>query len=434
MAIDAAIINGGGYALIQKTEFPNGLTLLSEDIAQVRSVAIGIWVNVGSRDEMEELGGVSHFIEHLLFKGTEKRSAKQIAEALDAVGGHLNAFTTKECTCYYAKVLDEHFPLALDVLTDMLFESKFSAEDIDRERNVILEEIKMYEDAPDELVHDIFAATLWEGHVLGKPIIGQEDIIRSVDRETILAYYRQYYVPRNMVIAVAGHIDHEVVKEAVWGAFAQQSGVAPIKNLLLPEPKIGVSCKNKDTEQIHLCIGAPGLPLGHENIYVFQLLNTILGGGISSRLFQEIREQRGLVYSVYSYHSSYHDSGVFCIYAGLSKQNVEPALSLILGEIEKVLQHGVTADELGRAKEQTKGNLLLSLESVNTRMSRMGKSQLYLGKVLPPEEVLSKVEQVSQEDILALANAMLTLDKFSIASVGPWDDCELLKTALRKRI
>lgn len=415
--------------MIQKLLLPNGVNYLAEDLPHVRSVALGIWINVGSRDEDETYSGVSHFIEHLMFKGTQKRTAKQIAEALDAVGGQLNAFTTKEYTCYYARVMDEHLDLALDVLTDMLFNSRFAPQDIDRERNVILEEIKMYEDAPDELVHDVFISTIWQGHVLGRPIIGRAEVIQDISRDDIVGYYKKHYIPQNMVVSVAGNIEHGQVEEKIRKFFGGISGQGEKRVLKAPRPHSNITCRSKDIEQVHLCAGAPGLPLEHEKVYVFQLANTILGGGLSSRLFQEIREQRGLVYSVYSYHSSYHDTGIFCVYAGLSKENVEPALELIFKEIRDIQKNGVTETELRRAKDQLKGNLLLSLESVNTRMSRMGKSQLYLGRVVPPEDVVKKVERVTGDDIRELANQVFRAENFTLASVGPWDDCKLLEKA-----
>jgi predicted Zn-dependent peptidase len=415
--------------LIKTIKLNNGVCLLTEDIPHVRSVAVGIWINVGSRDESDKVAGVSHFIEHMMFKGTEKRTAKQIAEALDAVGGQLNAFTTKEYTCYYAKVLDEHFKLALDVLSDMLFYSKFAEPDMDRERNVILEEIKMYEDTPDELVHDVFANTIWQMHPLGRPIIGWAEVVRELNRDTIQGYLKKYYVPDNIVISVAGNIDHDFVADNIGAVFGEMKGNSSGRAMELPKPQKEITCREKDTEQVHLCLGTPGLPLEHDQIYVFQLVNTILGGGLSSRLFQEIREQRGLVYSVYSYHSSYHDTGLFCVYAGLSKENVGPALKLIFKEIKDIRQNGVTGEELRRAKDQLKGNLLLSLENVNTRMSRLGKSQLYLGKVVSPEEIVKRIEKVTAEDIVKLAGEKLGRGNFALASVGPWADCKTLEEA-----
>lgn len=408
--------------MIETAELANGVKVLTEKIPHVRSASIGVWVDVGSRDENEHQAGVTHFIEHLMFKGTQRRSAKDIAEELDAVGGQLNAFTTKEYTCYYARVLDEHLPLAVDLLGDMLFHSRFDEVDIDRERNVILEEIKMYEDAPDELVHDIFAGTIWHSHPLGRPVIGSEQSVRNLARDDLLSFYRQFYSPRNIVVAAAGNIEHGQVMELLSGTFGRLAGGKKERRFVVPEPSKQVFCRTKETEQVHLCLGTPGLPMDHEKIYVFQLINTILGGGLSSRLFQEIREQRGLVYSVFSYHSSYHDSGLFCVYAGLSRENVREALELIVKEIRNIQRHGVSPDELQRVKDQLKGNLLLSLESVSTRMSRLGKSQLYLGKITPPEEIVRRIMAVTNDDIMELTRNLLKPENFSLASVGPWND------------
>ncbi|MCL6560495.1 MAG: insulinase family protein, partial [Firmicutes bacterium] len=356
--------------------------------------------------------------------------AKEIAEALDAVGGQLNAFTTKEYTCYYARVLDEYFDLAVDLLSDMLFESKFDARDIDRERNVIIEEIKMYEDAPDELVHDIFAGSMWQGHALGRPIIGTAEVIAGLSREQILDFYETHYKPGKMVVSVAGNIRHEEVINKLRPIFEGKGGAVTAREMIAPAPCRDITCRSKETEQVHLCVGTPGLSLDHEKIYVFQIVNTILGGGLSSRLFQEIREQRGLVYSVYSYHSSYHDTGLFCVYAGLSKQNVDVVLDLIFKQIRDIQLSGVKEEELQRAKDQLKGNLYLSLENVNTRMSRLGKSQLYLGKVIPPEEIVAKVNKVTAAEVQELAREMLKPECFSLAAIGPWEDCGSLEKVL----
>ena len=412
--------------MIEIDKLANGVQVLTEKIPHVRSVAVGVWVDVGSRDEEDSQAGVTHFIEHLMFKGTGRRSAKGIAEELDAVGGQLNAFTTKEYTCYYARVLDEHMPLAVDLLGDMLFHSRFDAADIDRERNVILEEIKMYEDAPDELVHDVFAGTIWHSHPLGRPIIGDQETVGSFAREDLLRFYDKYYSPSNIIVAAAGNLDRERLLELVDSTFNRINGDKKERLFTVPRPNRRVSCRTKDTEQVHLCLGTPGLPMDHEQIYVFQIVNTILGGGLSSRLFQVIREQHGLVYSVFSYHSSYHDSGLFCIYAGLSKKNVRPVLDLIVNEIRDIQVNGVQPAELQRVKDQLKGNLLLSLENVSTRMSRLGKSQLYLGKLIPPDEIVRRIMAVTDDNIKELARTMLKPENFSIASVGPWDDGSIL--------
>jgi predicted Zn-dependent peptidase len=408
----------------------NNTQILTETVPHVRSVSIGFFVDTGSRYESPDINGSSHFIEHLMFKGTGRRTAKDIAEELDAVGGQLNAFTTKEYTCYYARVLDEHFDLAVDLLGDMLFASKLDPIDIDRERNVILEEIKMYEDAPDELVHDIFASSIWRGHSLGQPIIGTADVINGLTREKLFNYYKDNYNPGRMIVAVAGNISHDAVMKKLHPLFENKEGKARPRQVNTPVTQRHIVCRSKDTEQVHLCVGAPGLQLDHENIYVMQIINTILGGGLSSRLFQEIREQRGLVYSVYSYHSSYHDTGLFGIYAGLSKQNVDEVLELIFKQVRDIQINGVKKEELYRAKEQLKGSLFLSLENVNTRMSRLGKSQLYLGKVFSPEEIVNKVNKVTISDIQELAKEVLDPDGFSLASIGPWDDCGSLEKTI----
>ncbi len=418
--------------MYQKTTLDNGVRILSEEIPHVRSVAVGIWVNVGSRDEQDENNGISHLIEHMMFKGTEKRSPKDIAEELDAVGGQLNAFTTKEYTCYHAKVLDEHIDLAIDLLTDMLFNSKFNEEDLEREKNVIIEEIKMYEDAPDELVHDIFTGTLWHGHPLGRPIIGSAEIVNSFSRKDLVDYYRKHYIPNNMVISLAGNIKHQQAVEKLTPIFEKLKAGEQRRVSTPPKGISNLNCQNKGTEQVHMVIGTPGYQLDHRDVYTVQLMNTVLGGGLSSRLFQEIREQRGLVYSVYSYHSSYHDSGLFAVYAGLSKNNVNQAMELIFKEVKDISQNGITESELQRAKDQLKGGLLLSLENVNSRMSRLGKSELYLGKVLEPDEIVQKVYKVTNEDIQRVASEMFKPDNFTMAAIGPWQDCGDLKRELDK--
>jgi len=415
--------------LYHREDMPSGLTILSEEVNHVRSVALGVWVDVGSRYENDDQRGISHFIEHMMFKGTRTRTARDIAEALDAVGGQLNAFTTKEYTCYFARVLDEHFDLALDLLSDMIFASRLDEEDVDRERNVIVEEIKMYEDTPDELVHDLFAATLWQGHHLGQPIIGSADTVAALSREDLVRFHRRYYRPGGMVVAAAGNLDHRVVGEKIKERFAGDKREGE-HSMSPPAARGGVMCRAKDTEQVHLCVGVPGLCLSDQRIYVAQLINTILGGGISSRLFQQIREKRGLVYSVYSYHSSYHDTGIFSIYAGLSKDNVGQVLELAMREIRDIQRGGVSEGELARAKDQLKGNLYLSLENVNTRMSRMGKSQLYLGTVIPPEELVERVAAVTREDLARVAGELFRPELFALASIGPWQDQGEFRTVL----
>jgi predicted Zn-dependent peptidase len=358
----------------------------------------------------------------MLFKGTATRSAKDIAEAFDRIGGQLNAFTTKEYTCYYARVLDEHLDLAIDVISDMLFRSRFAPEDIERERNVIVEEIKMYEDTPDELVHDVLAQTLWRQHALGRPVIGDAAVIQNLSRDQLLDYYDQHYRFGGMVIAVAGNVRHERVVERLEEVFGHTPGGGSPKPLVAPYPHPGCICRDKDTEQVHLCIGTQGLRLDDENIYVLQVVSTILGGGLSSRLFQRVREQLGLAYNIFSYHSSYRDAGLFGVYAGLSPENVGTVLDIILEELNDIRRGGVTEEELTRSKEQLKGNFLMSLESVSTRMNRLGKSELYLGRVHTPEEIVEKLARVKVDQIAAVADQLFRPEKLSLASIGPWRD------------
>ncbi|MBE0466887.1 MAG: insulinase family protein [Candidatus Desulforudis sp.] len=406
--------------MVKKIVLDNGVRILTEEIRHVRSAAFGVWVDVGSRDEEDGAGGVCHFIEHMLFKGTQTRSARDIAEAFDRVGGQLNAYTTKEYTCYYARVLDEHLDLAIDIISDMLFRSRFAPEDLERERNVIVEEIKMYEDTPDELVHDVLAQVLWREHALGRPVIGDAAVIRALSRDDLLEYHQRHYGQGRMVIAVAGNVEHDRVVERLEGIFGDTRVLGPSKPLIAPTPYPGVFCREKDTEQVHLCIGTQGLHLDDENIYVAQVINTLLGGGLSSRLFQRVREQMGLVYNIYSYHSSYRDTGLFGIYAGLSPENVGTVLEIVLDELNDVRNGGVTEAELALSKEQLKGNFLLSLESVSARMSRLGRSELYLGRVHTPDEIVRKLARVESDQAAAICDRILSAGKLSLATIGPW--------------
>ncbi|MDA8233970.1 MAG: pitrilysin family protein [Clostridia bacterium] len=408
--------------MIKKVALANGVRILTEEIPYVRSVAIGIWVRVGSRDELPGQDGITHFIEHLMFKGTENRTAKELAEALDSVGGQLNAFTSKEYTCYYAKVLDDHLELALDVLTDMFFNSRFGPNEIEKEKNVVLEEIKMYEDTPDDQVHDLFTSTIWQGHSLGRPIIGTKERVMSFSRDDVLNYFNHHYVPTNTVIAVAGSIDHLQVVERLGKIFGQWSGPPIERQLNRPESRYEINIKNKDIEQVHLCLGVQALPMEHPDIYVLHILNSIAGGGLSSRLFQNIREERGLAYSVYSYHSSYQETGFFAVYAGLSRNNLEDTIQLVMEELSNFRNHGVTPEELTRAKEQLKGSLFLGLENVSSRMSRLGKTELCYGRVITPDEIVEKINHVEIEQVRRLAEDLLKPHEFSLTAIGPMEE------------
>ncbi len=396
-----------------------GLRVVCEEIPHVRSVSIGVWVGSGSRVETAEVNGISHFIEHMLFKGTRKRSAREIAEAIDSVGGQLNAFTGKEYTCFYCKVLDEHFSLAVDLLSDMLINSTFEPKEIEREKGVILEEIKMYLDSPDELVHDLLAQALWGDTHLGRNIVGTVEAVSGLTRERILEHMARYYTPINTVIAAVGHIEHAQVVQEIQAHFHMRPGQAPpaLTNGACQGSRLEV--QEKDTEQVHLCVGLPAYPLDHPDLYSLHVLNTALGGATSSRLFQEIRENRGLAYSVYSYQSAYRDTGLLGIYIGLSPRVVDEVLSLVLEELEDIREHGLTDAEVIRAREQLKGGLMLGLESTSSRMSRLGKSELSLNKILTPEEILRLIDDVTPETVRAVAQNVLKPESCALSAVGP---------------
>lgn len=405
--------------MYRKSALANGLRVVSEAIPYVKSVTVGVWVGTGSRNEEDHNHGISHFIEHLMFKGTEKRSAKDIAETVDAVGGQLNAFTAKEYTCYYIKVLDNHLELALDVLSDMLLASKFDPEDIGREREVVLEEVHMYEDSPDELVHDLHLDDIWPGHPLGRNILGTTGSIASFNRELVQAYYGDFYRPDNMVLAAAGNLTHEqleVLADRFFGALAGKSRqVAAQPPTLRPIRAM----HTKDTEQVHLCLGTLSVPQNSPRIYVAHVLNNILGGGISSRLFQSIREERGLAYSIYSYQTNYSDCGLFTVYAGTRPGNVEQVVELILQNINELKGGGLTVAELSKTKEQLKGNLLLGLESSSSRMSRLGKMEITLGKFTTLDEIVAKIEKVSMADLEAMMTEIFAPEKLCYTALGP---------------
>lgn len=405
--------------MYRKITLANGIRAVSEEIPYVHSVALGVWVRAGSRNETEENHGVSHFLEHLLFKGTEKRTAREIAEALESVGGVLNAFTTKEYTCFYTRVLADHLDLAIEVLSDMFFNSRFHPEDIEKEKKVILEEIKMYEDSPDEMIHDLFAQTVWPGHPLGRAILGTYASIESLDRERIYDYYRQHYNGRNIVLAVAGNFRTGELEDKLEKAFGQRELPGPEVVYCPPRERAAVSINPKDTEQIQICLGTPGLAQDDPDIYALQALNNILGGGISSRLFQLIREDQALAYSVYSYHAGYVDSGLFTVYAGTSPSNARQVIRLILEQLALIKNKGVTEMELQRTKDQIRGNLLLGQENVSQRMSRLGKTELSFGRVITAEEMIERLNKVTVEDVQRVARSLFSPGQISLTTLGP---------------
>ncbi|MDH7576704.1 MAG: pitrilysin family protein [Bacillota bacterium] len=408
--------------MYNKTVLSNGVRIVSEEMPGVRSVAFGIWIGTGSHYEDDTEAGISHLIEHLLFKGTEKRTAKEIAEAIESVGGHLNAFTSKEYTCYYARVLDEHLPIAIDVLADMFFSSLFTPEDIEREKKVVQEEIRMYEDSPDEIIHDLFTQTIWDGHPLGRPVIGTRDSVAALSREKITSFYQKHYRPANLVLALAGNIKHEKALSLLEPLFAEAtSKKAPEYHTTPPQPRAIFKHFYKPLEQVQLCLGVPGLSQKDEQIYALQILNNILGGGASSRLFQKIREERALVYSIYSYYTAYRDTGLFAIYAATNPDNFHDVLQLSWQEVRKIAKEGISPEELNRSKEQIKGSILLASENVTHRMHRLGKSELIYNRLIPTEEVLEKVALASCEELQRLALELLDSSRFTGTVLGNLD-------------
>ncbi len=403
--------------MIQRYTCENGLRIVTEKIPSVRSVALGIWVGTGSKFETAGNNGISHFLEHMFFKGTTTRSAKQIAEAFDEIGGNVNAFTSKEYTCYYARILDQHAPIALDVLADMYFHSVFDQDELEKEKNVVIEEISMYEDTPDDLVHDLIARASYTDHPLGYSILGSEDVLRSLKRDDLLSYIDQTYLPSNTVITVAGNFSDSLIQEiqAKFSSFRRKGGqLAPT----VPNFAANTVIHPKSTEQAHLCLSLPGFEVGHEEIYSLILLNNILGGSMSSRLFQEIREERGLAYSVYSYHSGYKETGSFTIYSGTATEQVGQVFDIVTNILHDISEKGITDKELNKGKEQLKGSLMLSLESTNSRMSRLGKNELLLERHLTLDEITAKIDKVSHESVLAIARQLFR-SKLAIALVSP---------------
>ncbi|MHB1191200.1 MAG: M16 family metallopeptidase [Armatimonadota bacterium] len=408
--------------MIKKETLPNGVRIITESVPHVQSVAIGIWTDAGARDERESEKGISHFIEHMLFKGTEKRTAQQIADEFDSIGGQLNAFTEKEYTCYYGKVLSEHLPVAVDVLSDMFLHSVLDPREIELEKNVVLEEIKRHEDTPDDLVHDLFIETVWAGHPLGSPVLGNTATVGAISREEMAGYLRSLYTPDSVVITAAGNLAHEDLVEMVQARFGDLGGSKRKSKGIAPNFLGTSKFSGKSTEQVHLCIGTRGYSQDASDKYSLAVIDATLGGGMSSRLFQEIREKRGLAYSIGSYSASYREGGFFTVYGGTSRENVEQVAALVRAEFASVRSHNITAEELSRAKNQIRGGIILSLEGMTSRMIRMAKSELYFGRVVPLEEIVSLVMKVTHEDIERVAQHMFGVPEFPMVAVGPYED------------
>jgi predicted Zn-dependent peptidase len=415
----------------RKSVLPNGIRVITERMPHVRSVAVGVWVETGSRHEPEDRGGMSHLIEHLVFKGTATRTAEDIARTMDSVGGQMDAFTTKEHTCFYVQVLDDHLPLAVDLLTDILLHPLFNAEELEREKSVVLQEIKMVEDTPDDLIHDLFAAQVWQGHPLGRPILGTREAVSGYDRDAVDAHFVEHYVPDKIIIAVAGNVAHDRVVELFGARF---NGFArPRQEPAVPAPDLraGVNIVHKGLEQVHLVLGFPGLGHGAPERYALFLLNDIVGGSMSSRLFQEVRERQGLVYSIHSGVQAFRDTGTLYVYAASDAPNFSKVLKSTLKELRDLKKHGVTQEDLGRAKDHLKGSLMLSLESTSSRMNRLAKHEMHFGSFLAMDAMLGAIDNVRHEEVQALVGLLLDEDRLALTTYGPLDRRNLPRELVR---
>ncbi|MBB6216529.1 putative Zn-dependent peptidase [Anaerosolibacter carboniphilus] len=418
--------------MVERYRLSNGVRVIVEQIPHVKSVSLGFWIGVGSIHENSNNNGITHFIEHMLFKGTSNRTAKQIAESIDSIGGQLNAFTSKECTCYYAKVLDSHLPIAVDVLSDMLFNSTFSDVEIEKEKSVVLEEINMYEDSPEDLVHDLLAKVTFNNHSLGSPILGTSQTVSEFQREMLLEYIQNNYTSDNIVVSVAGNFDQELLFSLLEEKFMKYSNHIKKPNIL-EAPSFGKNSghRYKDIEQLHFCIGFKGIPQGHRDLYPLLVMNNVFGGSMSSRLFQNIREDKGLAYSVFSYPSSYSQIGMMTIYAGINPSQLIEVTKLINEEICHIKEKGLTEEEFYKSKEQLKGNYILGLESTSSRMTSIGKSELLMNRVYTQKEVLEKIDAVTMEDVYRVTHDIFDSAYASVALVGKVESdngvCEMLK-------
>jgi len=405
----------------RKGSLPNGIRVVTERMDHVRSVAVGVWVETGSRHEAENRCGMSHLIEHLVFKGTATRSAEQIARTMDSVGGQMDAFTTKEHTCFYVQVLDQHLPLAVDLLTDILLNPLFNADELEREKSVVLQEIKMVEDTPDDVIHDLFAGQIWEGHPLGRPILGSREAVTSYDRQTALSHFTEEYVPPRILISVAGNATHDHVINLFSTGFQGFERGATTRTATPPITRPGVNIVNKTLEQVHLIMGFPGLRHSAPERYALFLLNDVIGGSMSSRLFQEVREREGLVYAIHSGVQAYVDTGTLYVYAATDAQNFSKVLKSTLKVIRELKKTGVTDEELRRAKDHLKGSLMLSLESTSSRMNRLAKHEMHHGTFLSMDAMLAAIDGVRHEEVQTLVTELLDEDRLALTTLGPLD-------------
>jgi predicted Zn-dependent peptidase len=416
---------------IQTATLRNGIKVITEAMPHVRSVSVGIWVGSGSRRENAEQNGVSHFIEHMLFKGTTNRSAEQIARSVDSIGGNLDAFTAKELVCFNTKVLDDHLPIAVDVLSDLVLNPLFRDEDIEKEKGVILEEIKMDADSPDYLVHEIFSSNFWKDHPLGKPILGTRETVKRFNQALIQDYYRSVYTPSNVLITAAGNLSHERLLNLVRERFEVLPASQPSPQQPAPATHARIALRSKkDLEQVHVCLGVPSYPIPHEDRFTCYVLNTMLGGGMSSRLFQNIRERQGLAYAVYSELNPYSDTGCLSVYAGTSLESAKQVVESVLREFTDLKENIVPSEELRRAKDHLKGSLMLSLESTSSRMSNLARQEMYFGRFFSLDELAESIEKVNAEDVQRVARTFFDQKQVALTVLGSLDGFRIVREDL----
>jgi predicted Zn-dependent peptidase len=416
---------------VQKQVLPNGLTVITEGMAAVRSVSMGIWVRTGSRQETEAENGITHFLEHMVFKGTKNRTAEEIARSADSIGGHLDAFTAKECTSFSIKVLDEHVDRGFDVLADLVKNPLLMPEHIAKESQVVQEEIKMVEDTPDDLVHEIFTQAYWRGHGLGRPILGTRQTVRSFDRPLLMDYFGRHYTPKNVIVTAAGHLEHRQIVDLASRHFAElPPGDSPATDIPpVPHPTIRQRHK-KNLEQSHICLGTPAYSNVHEKRYACYVMNTVMGGGMSSHLFQNIREQRGLAYAVFSGLSAFRDAGYLSVYAGTATENVEEVIKLIVQELRQMKSKPLAEEEIQRAKDYLKGSTLLGLESTLSRMSNLARQEMHFGRHVSMDEITKRVDAVTAEDVLDVAQELFCPGRIALTVLSPTDGIKITQSDL----
>jgi len=416
---------------IRREVLPNGLVVLTEPMPHVRSVSVGIWVRTGTRREPALLNGIAHFIEHMVFKGTERRSVEEIARSVDALGGMLDAFTSKEMICFSAKVLDEHLSIAFDIISDLVLRPRFAPEDIEKEKGVILEEMKMDEDNPEYLLHDVFTQSFWPGHPLGKPIVGTRETVSGFTRDAVLGCYRTWFRPNNLVITAAGHVDHAQLVELAAAAFGDRSASSDGFVETPPQAQPQITLRHKaDLEQVHILLGVPSIHATDERRFAVYVLNNLLGGGMASRLFQNIREKLGLAYAVFSENTAYRDTGTFTVYAGTALQTAERVVSLVAEEFRRIKAEGIDAEELRRAKDQFKGSLVLLMESTTSHMNNLARQELYFDRFITLDEVLARVDAVTADEIQQVARQLFQPDRIAVTVLGNLDGFSLTRSSL----